>query len=103
MIYSTEASPEVHNGIPDDTPANDNESEAGSSDGGSEDNLSGSDKDFAPNEDSEVEDSGADEPYGSDLETENYNDSEEADSGNETEALPKVSPPRTRSKTQRGQ
>ena len=45
--------------------------------------------------------SDGEEAYGSHDDTLNYNQSND-DSGNETERVPKPSPPRTRSRTQRG-
>ena len=47
-----------------------------SSDGGSEANEPSSGEEFANNDESEEEDSSAEEPYGSDRDTENYNKSE---------------------------
>ena len=69
-------------------------------DAGSEDNLSWSENEASDNADSEEESDG-EEAYGSHDDTLNYNQSDD-DSGNETERVPKPSPPRTRSRTQGG-
>ena len=69
-------------------------------DAASEDNLTSSENEASDNANSEEESDG-EEPYGSHDDTHNYNESDD-ESGNETERVPKPSPPRTWSRTQRG-
>ena len=68
----------------------------------SADQVDSSGDENSSNEESEEEQASGDSAYGSDKDTENYTNLENADSENETDGNTEPSPPRTRSRSQKG-
>ena len=76
--------------------------DSGSAGVASRDQLDSSGDENSTNEESEEEQSSGHGTYGCDQDTENYADSDNADSENETDHVSEPSPPRTRSRSKRG-